>query len=41
MWLYHYNDQPWGAADFDAMQQMAKHDGFLGFLMPRQEIEIN
>jgi len=40
MWLYHYNDQPWGGADLDAMQQMAKHDGFLGFLTQGQIIEI-
>lgn len=40
MWLYHYNDQPWGCADFKAMQQMAKHDGFLGFLTKGQVIEI-
>jgi len=40
MWLYHYNDQPWGCASFEAMQQMAQHDGFLGFLRQGQVLEI-
>lgn len=40
MWLYHYNDQPWGCADFEAMQQMARHDGFKGFLVQGQTIDI-
>lgn len=39
MWLYHYNDIPHRCADMDAMQQMAKHDGFKGFLTQGQVIE--
>ena len=39
MWLYHYNDIPHRCADMDAMQQMAKHDGFKGFLKQGQVIE--
>jgi len=40
MWLYHYNDQPLGCVNFEAMQQIAKNDGFLGYLVAGQEIEI-
>lgn len=40
MWLYHYNDIPWGCSDFEAMQQMARNDGFLGFLKQGQVLEI-
>lgn len=40
MWLYHYNDNCWNHPGIDAMQNKARVDGFLGFLLQGQVLEV-